>query len=135
MPRPRIYRNNAEKLRIWRAKKKLKEEQSLYGGVHGRVTISPDDREVIKTTNPELVKVDKPINPEQLKSLGEFEDWLEKNSGRDEDYSWECPVCHTYNSLLRNVCRHCSEPISEEYQEQIDIFLELYPTAKRFMGE
>ena len=134
MGRKRLYKNDAEKLRCWRLKKRLEQDKKLYGEVKF-IPMNPEDREIIEATTPELLKGDKSINPEDLETLEQFEDWLQENTKDIDNYSWECPVCHDYNSLLRSRCRHCSEPMPEEYQKEVDLLLEIYPIAKRFIGE
>jgi hypothetical protein len=56
MGRKKIYENNAEKLRVWRAKKKLKKNRLGVYPSYNPIRLDKDTREKIETLNPELLK-------------------------------------------------------------------------------
>jgi hypothetical protein len=134
MGRKKLYKDNAEKLRVWRLKKKLESNP------HARIRMDVNTREKVKEViEPEVKKVLENLekNPYEddfsKMTEEEFIDYIDANEKKN---AWLCPECEHLSWLYKEYCEYCPPLVSrpEEYQEQAEWFLEKYPVARKWVN-
>jgi hypothetical protein len=128
--RKRIYKNNAEKLRIFRLKKK-KEQQLKYDG---RVTYvrQYEDEKLLQNLHPELREIE--VTETDISNMTEeqFLDYMDSENNELWQY-WRCEHCNDINPLYREECIVDRVRRPEEYDYDAERFLEQFPVCKQWI--
>jgi biotin synthase-like enzyme len=134
MGRKRLFKNNAEKLRVWRARKKIKNNLGVY--MHTRLDI--ETRKALEITSPELMKEN--LRQEQIEedleenldkmSEEEFKEYV-RNSHEHND-AWFCSCNDIENFIYKERCSWCGIPRPDDRDDDSEKFLNKYPMAKKW---
>jgi hypothetical protein len=135
MGRKRLFKNNAEKLRVWRARKKIKNNL----GVYMPTRLDMETRKVLETTSPELMKEN--LKQEQIQE--DLEENLDKmNEEQFQEYirtsheglhsAWYCPCGDIENFIYKERCTYCGLPRPDDRDEDSIVFLARFPMANKW---
>lgn len=142
IPRKKIYTNNADKMRVYRERRKIRERAKRKAEIEKYFPLHKEENETILALQnySKFLREENniPIKEEPLETMTE-EQFYNYCVEKDLIFLWTCDKCDTDTPFWKDYCEHCKKygmlithVYSPELDEEIERFLLIYPFCSKW---